>query len=181
MNDKKIDQVISELLEEELRPSYRPTAQVRDLMIALDAAYKNMEALQAKADELNAQIRPIAQSISGMESQLMPLLEDYENRTVRIKNLLAMIEDVAERKSKIPQWSKWRDWVFAKFNSISVDMMKEAEKMLESFRAITPASKKLTFKRESLDESVLGGVIIWLKRMARRSWMNILSLESALQ
>lgn len=183
MIDKDIDQVISELLQEGERPSTRPTKEVRDLMTALADAYDKMEMLQRQADALNAQIKPISQSIEGMEAQLLPLIEDYQNRTVRIKNLLAMVEDVAEKKSKIPQWSKWRDWVFAKFNAISADMMKEAQEMLESFKGITPASKRFTFKRESveLEEGALSRVIDWVKRMARKSWANIRSLEAALK
>jgi chromosome segregation ATPase len=149
-------------------------------MTQLAAAYDRMEELKRQADAITAQYKVVSQEVEGLEQQLAPLVADYQDRTVKMQNLLAKIEDVAEKKSKIPQWSKWRDWVFMKFNSISADMLKEAQEMLESFKTVTPATTRFVFRRESIEEGIGSRLISWLKAMSRRSWRALRALERAL-
>lgn len=183
VSEKDVENLVEGLVQEaDKRPSTRPTKQVRDLIQQLDASYKKIEMLQAQADKILSEIKPLAKDNEIVEEQLMGLLQDYQDRCVRLKGIIAQVETTPEKKAHVPQWAKWRDWVLQKFNAISVEMYKEAQEMLESFKNVTPPKDKFTFKRESIEEGVLDRINRIVRSMrvwAQKSNAAITELERA--
>lgn len=186
-----IEKIVESLLEQGDKkteiPSSRPTKPVRDILTQLKEKMDQLDELQIQADAIAAKMEPIEAEISQLQGRLLPLLEDYKDRLARIKGIAAQIEETMERKSPTPTWTKFRDWAFAKFSSISDDLGKEARKMLEDCKRIIPSEKRLKITRESLDESWVSRIVTWAKgflrwanETSRKSWSDIRKLEGLL-
>ena len=188
---KSIRQTVESLIEKNDKktkiPSSRPTRPVRSILTQLKEKMDLLDELQSQADAIEAKIAPLEEDVEQLKGKLLPLLEDYKDRIARVKGIAAQIEETMERKSPVPTWTKFRDWAFAKFASISDDLGKEARKMLDDCKRIIPSTKKVKITRESMEEGIGSRIMMWARSFVRwatetswQSWKDIQKLERML-
>jgi len=153
-----IESLVDLLLEEgesekKLKRSNRPTKEVRTHLLKLDELYTNLSALNQQAQEISSAIKSISAEVKTVENVLMPLLEEYEDKTARIARLMAKIEEKPAKKSAVPSWKKFVEWALDKLGSISSDLRREGEKVLEASKRTIPAERYVKFtKQESMSK-----------------------------
>lgn len=88
--------------------------------------------IEQQAAALNAMAIEKSRLAGAMEPELIRYAREYKDRTIRLNDILIQLIDIPAHKSQTPQYKKFIDWAFVKFESISSKMRKEAEKFLEA-------------------------------------------------
>lgn len=152
--------------DKNLRPSNRPIKLHGEKMTELAEIQKMIEELEAQAGAITSIIASKQELGSQLEQELMVYSREYKDRTMRLGKLVAKINDIPEKKSNTPSWTKFRDWAMGKFQSISKEMYEEAQAILEGSKKVTPGHEEFEFSKEE-SISLVEAPAFWVKLMAK--------------